>query len=445
MTTSGTGALALFGGTPVLTREAHKVWPLVGAEERAAVARVLDRGILSGPFAPESVALEREFAAFVGAKHALLTHCGTSALVVALAAAGVRAGDEVVVPAYSFVATPLAVTQVGAVPVFADVDVATGCLDPGAAEAAITARTRAIMPVHMHGGAADLGALLEVARRRDLVVVEDAAQAHGATFGGKPVGAIGACGGFSMQSSKNLSAGEGGLFVTNDDALAEDAAAVRNFGQDLRRAEITEFDPARPLDGTRALDSKRLGSMYRGNEMMAAFARAQLAKLPAWTERVQRNAERLGRALAELPGVTPPRPVAGRTSVHHKYRVHIDPARAGLSVSPARLRDAMIPALRAEGLEVVLWQNVPLPAQTVFQRRDPTGGFPRAREGGADLASNYDPSHYPRTRALLDGSLLLFSQSCPLIAQDDTMVDRYAEAFARVWQHREAIVARATG
>jgi dTDP-4-amino-4,6-dideoxygalactose transaminase len=441
---SGTGALALFGGTPVLTREAHRVWPLVGDEERAAVARVLDRGILSGPFAPESVALEREFAAYVGAKHCLLTHCGTSALVVALAAAGVRAGDEVIVPAYSFVATPLAVTQVGAVPVFVDVDVATGCLDPAAAAAAVTARTRAIMPVHMHGGAADLGAILEVARRHDLVVVEDAAQAHGATFGGKPVGAIGAAGGFSMQSSKNLSAGEGGLFVTNDDALAEEAAAVRNFGQDLKRAEIAEFDPARPLDGTRALDSKRLGSMYRGNEMMAAFARAQLAKLPAWTERVQRNAERLSRALAELPGVTPPRPVAGRTSVHHKFRVHMDPARAGLSVSAARLRDAMIPALRAEGIEVVLWQNVPLPAQTVFQRRDATGGFPRVRDGGTDLASNYDPSHYPGTRALLDGSLLLFSQSCPLIAQDDGVVDRYAEAFARVWHHREAIVARAT-
>ena len=104
----------------------------------------------------------------------------------------------------------------------------------------------------------------------------------------------------------------------------------------------------------------------------------------------------------------------------------------------------MIPALRAEGLEVVLWQNVPLPAQTVFQRRDATGGFPRVREGGTDLASNYDPSHYPRTRALLEGSLLLFSQSCPLIAQDDGVVDRYAEAFARVWHHREAIVGRAT-
>jgi dTDP-4-amino-4,6-dideoxygalactose transaminase len=431
--------LALFGATPVLSRDKHVVWPVVGDEERRAVARVLDRGILSGPFAPESVALEQEFARHVGAKHCLLTHCGTSALVVALAAAGVRAGDEVIVPAYSFVATPLAVVQVGAVPVFADVDVETGCIDPAAVEAAVTPRTRAIMPVHMHGGAADLGALLEVARRHDLLVVEDAAQAHGATFDGRPVGAIGAAGGFSMQSSKNLSAGEGGLFVTNDDALAEEASAVRNFGQDLARAEAKDYDLARPLDGSRALDSKRLGSMFRGNEMMAAFARAQLAKLPERTARCQKNAERLARALAELPGVSPPSWPSGRTSVHHKFRVHVDPERAGVHLPPERLRDALIQALRAEGLEVVLWQSVPLSAQTVFQKRDRAGGFPRPAEGGTDLAVNYDPARYPRTRKLLAGSLVLFSQSCPLIAQSDEIVDRYAEAFARVWHHREAL------
>jgi perosamine synthetase len=433
-------SLALFGGTPVLSKDAHRLWPIVEEEERAAVARVLDRGILSGPFAPESMALEQEFARYVGARHCLLTHCGTSALVVALAAAGVRAGDEVIVPAYSFVATPLAVVQVGAVPVFADVDGETGCLDPAAAEAAVTARTRAIMPVHMHGCAADMAALLDVARRHDLVVVEDAAQAHGATFAGNPVGALGAAGGFSLQSSKNLSAGEGGLFVTNDDALADEAGAVRNFGQDLTRAEASTFDASRPLDGTRALDCKRLGSMYRGNEMMAAFARAQLAKLPERTVLAQRNAQRLSRALAELPGVTAPHVPAGRTSVHHKFRVHVDPAKAGLAVSADGMRDALLRALAAEGLEVVLWQAAPLVTQTVFQKRDPLGGFPRAQPGGTDLGANYDPSRYPRTRELLDGSLVLFSQSCPLIAQSEEVVDRYAEAFQRVWQHRQALV-----
>jgi perosamine synthetase len=434
------GELALFGAKPALTRESHQLWPIVTDDERRAVARVLDRGIFSGPFAPESMALEREFAQFVGAKHGVLTHCGTSALVVALAAAGVRAGDEVVVPAYSFVATPLAVTQVGAVPVFADVDASTGCLDPEAARRAITPRTRAMMPVHMHGCAADMGPLLELARRAGVILVEDAAQAHGAEWEGRPVGAIGAAGAFSLQSSKNLAAGEGGLMVTNDDSVAEEASAVRNFGQDLSLGEAADFDPSRPLDGTRALDSRRLGSMYRGNEMMAAFARAQLARLRERTERCQRNAERLSRALVELPGVTPPRTPPGRTSVHHKFRVHLDPGRPASPIEKERLRDVMVRALRAEGLEVVLWQSVPLPAQTVFQRRDPAGAFPRALEGGTDLAANYDPGAYPNTSALLQGSLVLFSQSCPLIAQPDGVVDRYADAFRRVWSHRDALL-----
>jgi perosamine synthetase len=442
-----TDELALFGGRPVLSksesRELHRRWPEVGDDERRALARVLDRGIFSGSDAPESRALEAEFASFAGAKHCLFTHCGTSALLVALAASGVRAGDEVIVPAYSFVATPLAVLLIGAIPVFVDIDVATGCIDSDAAEAAITSHTRALMPVHMHGCAADVKALLDVAQRHDLVLVEDAAQAHGARFAGRPVGALGMAGGFSLQSSKNLPAGEGGLLVTNHDAIADLAASIRHFGQDVSGDE-GEYDLARPLDGGRSFDTKRIGSMYRGNEMAAALARAQLAQLPKRTERCQRNAERLARTLSELDGVLPPRVMSERTSVHHKFRVRFDLERAGLVLAPQAFRDALVHALRAEGLEVVLWQSAPLPAQSVFQRRDPAGGFPRGREGGTNLALNYDPANYPRTRALLDGSVVLFSQSCPLIAQDDELVTRYAEAFSRVWNRREALADWAT-
>src|SRR5262249_7507582 len=152
--------------------------------------------------APESVAFEREFAEFVGARHALLTHSGTSALHLALAAAGIKAGDHVLCPAYSFVATPLSVVHAGAIPVFCDVEEATGLMDPASAEQALTPRTRAIMPVHVHGCAQDLGPILALAEKRRLLVIEDAAQAHGATWSGRPVGAIGATGAFSLQSSK---------------------------------------------------------------------------------------------------------------------------------------------------------------------------------------------------------------------------------------------------
>jgi dTDP-4-amino-4,6-dideoxygalactose transaminase len=288
------------------------------------------------------------------------------------------------------------------------------------------------MPVHIHGEVADLDALMALG----LPVVEDAAQAHGAEHKGRRVGAIGVSGGFSLQGSKNLTAGEGGLFVANDRAAAERGNQLRSFSLDLKLDD--PWDPARPLDGHRAVESLAMGSMYRGNEMAAAFCRAQLKRLPELTRRAQKNGERLAHKLKELPGVIPPRSLPGRTTVHHKYRVRFDPKAAGLDVSPRKLRDAMKTALIAEGLEVVFWQSAPLPAQPIFQKRAERPF--QSLEGGTDLARNYDPRLYGRTAALLESSIVLFSQSCPLIAQDEDVVDRYAEAFARVWHHREAIV-----
>ena len=357
---------------------------------------------------------------------------------------GIGAGDHVLVPAYSFVATPLAVLHAGAIPLFVDVDEATGLMDARAAEEAITPRTRAMMPVHVHGCALELGPLLDLAERRRLKLIEDAAQAHGATWNGRPVGAIGHVGGFSLQSSKNLGIGEGGVLVTNDDALAEEANRVRNFGQDVALADRDAFDPERPLDAARSLESGRLGWMYRGNELAAALARTALAALPERTLACRENAERLTAALSMLPGVLPPSVPHGSTSVHHKFRVRLDPQAAGVDVSPRVLRDAMMRALRAEGLEVVLWQTAPLPAQRVFQTREGFGeGWPWSTDRETDFAALYDPARFERTRRLLDGSLLLFSQSHPLIAQTLEVVDRYADAFARVWRERHAIAQQA--
>ncbi len=437
--------IALFGGSPTIALASHQIWPEIGDDERRAVARVLDRNVLSGATAPECVALERELATYAGVKYALLTHSGTSALHLAVAAAGLGAGDHVLVPAYSFVATPLSVLHCGAIPIFVDVDEATGLMDPVAAAAAITPRTRAIMPVHMHGCAADMGPFLELAERHRLTVIEDAAQAHGATWNGKTVGSIGRAGAFSFQSSKNLGIGEGGAVLTNDDALAEEANRLRTFGQDVTLSERDTFDSARPLDGTRALQSGRIGWMYRGNELAAAIARASLAKLPARTKLCQENAERLTAALSKLPGVLPPSIPHGATSVHHKFRVRLDPAAAGVDLSPLALREAMIKALRAEGLEVVLWQNAPLSAQPVFQKLEGFGGgWPWSGDRETDYRGLYAPSRFPRTQRLLDGSIILFSQSRPLIGQSRETVDAYAEAFARVWSQRREIAAWAT-
>jgi dTDP-4-amino-4,6-dideoxygalactose transaminase len=435
--------IALWGGTPTMPHEAHRRWPDITAETRRAVERVLDRGVLSGASAPEAAAFEEEFARFVGAKHALLTTSGTSALHLALAAAGVGPGDHVVVPAYSFVATALAVLHAGAIPIFADVDRETGLLEPSAASAALTRRACAIMPVHVHGMPVDLRPLIDLADRHGLLLIEDAAQAHGATYDGRPVGTLANAGGFSLQSSKNLSAGEGGVFVTNDSAIAERANRLRNFGQDVSLCDRDLYESTRPLDAGRSLDSRCVGWMYRGNELSAAFARAQLAQLPARTARCQRNAERLAHALADLPGVSPPKVLPNRRSVHHKFRVCLDPEAAGLDLAPRVLRDATMSALRAEGLEVVLWQTAPLPLQSLFAHREGLGGgWPWSLDRETDFTELYAAVRFPNTQRLLDGSVVLFSQSCPLIAQSDEVVDRYADAFRRVWEVREELAVR---
>lgn len=377
------------------------------------------------------MAFQEEFADFVEAKHALLTHSGTSALVVALAAAGIAPGDEVIVPAYTFVATPLSVVQVGATPIFADVDPVSGNMTAALAEPWITAKTKAIMPVHVHGNPFDLDEMRALCERRGLLLLEDAAQAHGATYRGKKVGALGLGGAFSLQSSKNLGAGEGGVYVSNLADQAELANQIRNFGQDLHLNEAGNFDLRRPLDGWRGMESLRPGQMYRGNELMAAVARELLRKLPERTRLAQENAERLSKSLAALPGLLPPEIRQDRRLAHHKYRVRFDREAAGLAdFEPTLIRSALLSAMKQTGLEVTLWERAPQTAQAVFSKAQ---GLPES------VAANYH-ARFDNTRQLLDSSFLLFTQSCPLIAQTGEVVDAYAQAVARIWEHRLDIV-----
>lgn len=415
--------LALLGGPRAGGNIKYGPWPVIGEQERAAVARVLDRGVLSGGNAPEASALQEEFADYVGAKYCLMAHSGTSALQLALACAGVVPGDEVIVPAYTFVATAMAVVLQGATPVFVDVQPLSGNMDPALLEAVVTSKTRVIMPVHVHGCPADLDEIGAVAQRHSLVVVEDAAQAHGATYKGRAVGALFAAGGFSLQSSKNLVGGEGGLFVTNSRDAAEHAERVRNFGQNCELGTASSFRPERPLDGA-PLVSTMPGSMYRGNELAAAFTRAQLGQLKARTAESQRHARWLCARLAQLPGVIPPPLPSDRESVHHKFRVHFDLAAAGCDgVSPLGFRRELLAALNAEGLEVVLWQDTPVPAMPLFR--------------------SANERRFPVAQALLESSVVLFSQSHPLIGQSEATIQAYADAFEKVWESRDILCDRA--
>jgi dTDP-4-amino-4,6-dideoxygalactose transaminase len=403
---------------------------VIAPEDKAAVLGVLDRGVLSGNFSPEIRALEKDFARYIGTEHCLATNSGTAALHMALAALGVGPGDEVIIPAFTFVASAMAVLHQNAIPVFVDIEPVTWGMDPVKLEAAITPRTRAIMPVHIHGTPCELDAILGVARRHGIPVVEDACQAHGALYKGRKVGSMGDLAAFSLQSSKNLACGEGGLLVANDTALIERASRTRAFGENIKVSDSATYRIDRPLDSDRAYDSIEIGWMYRMTELTAALARSQLTRLDFWNDQARRNAAILTERLSQLPGVTPPTVPSDRVSCFHKYRVRLDATQVGIHASPTRVRDAVVRALRSEGVDAVLWQGKPVPGQKLFvEKRGFGGGCPW--DHGAPVS--YDLGQYPETLKLLDTSLCLFSQTFPIAPQPADLCEAYADAFAKVW------------
>ena len=383
-------------------------WPIITPDDRTAVLRVLDRGVLSGAGAPEMKALETEFAATLGGGLCLATNSGTSALHIALGALGLKPGDEVIVPALSFIATAQAVLHEGAVPVFADVDPVTYNIVPAEIERRLTPRTRAIMPVHLHGLPADMDEINAIADAAGVVTIEDAAQAHGAMYRGRPVGTLAAMAALSLNATKNFPAGEGGLFVTTSDRFWARAARVRFDGLE----PPSKWDAERPLDDEADSLATVRGWMYLPGEMTCAFARSQLTRLHETTERARRNGARLTARLGALPGVIAPAIPDDRTHVFHKYRVQVDPDAAGLRLSRRAIVDRLLDALRAEGVEAVLWQQVPLPAHPLFGSRE----------------------DYPGATRALEASLIIGSQSYPLFAQPLDVVDAWGDAFERVWR-----------
>jgi dTDP-4-amino-4,6-dideoxygalactose transaminase len=398
----------------------------------------LDSGVLSGSHAPEVRALESEFAEYTGSKHCLSTNSGTAALHIAVAAAGIEPGEEVITSAFTFLASALAVLHHNAVPVFADIDPVTFNISPGEIERKITPRTRAIIPVHIHGLPSDMDEIRSIARRHNLVVIEDAAQAHGATYKGNKVGTIGDMGAFSIQSSKNLSAGEGGLFVTNSDAFHQRANCVRQFGEEAAETTPAGIDPERPLDDLRDYNSVTMGWMYRMTSLTAAIARCQLARLDEHNENARRNAEYLSRRLGKLDLLTPPSVPTDRTSVFHKYRVRLHPERLEAGLDPKRFRNALMKSLRREGVEVVLWQVTPVPSQILFQQQ---AGYGKGCPWTCHKSTvQYRNEEYPETTKLLDSSLVVGSQSAPLAGQNIELMHHYADAFEKILADKDALI-----
>lgn len=274
--------------------------PEIGDEERAAVDRVMLSGMLAQ--GPEVAAFETEFSAIVDGRHSVAVNSGTSALHMAFVAAGIGQGDEVIVPSFSFAATANAVALAGATPVFVDIELDHFAIDPAAVEAAITPRTRAIMPVHLYGHPADLVALTAIAEKHGLLLFEDAAQAHAASVDGVPVGAWGIAGSFSFYPTKNMTSGEGGMITTSSDELARMARVLRNQGMERR------------------YENEVVGFNTRMTDIHAAIGRVQLTKLAGWTAKRQENAAFF---TENIEGVVTPPVAAGAVHVFHQYTLRI--------------------------------------------------------------------------------------------------------------------------
>lgn len=409
-----------------------KGWPDIRQEDRDALLRVLDRGILGGAYAPEAVALANEFATYLGCRYCLALNSGTAALHCAIAAAGVQPGDEVITSALSFVATPLSALQHGAIPVFVDIEPRTFNLDVTQIESKINERTRALIPVHLHGLPADMDEVNHIAEKHDLVVIEDAAQAHGAVYKGRNVGTLGHMAAFSLHYSKNLPAGEGGLFVADEEVYFERADMLRLFGE-----------RARP-DEPRSYMAFGMGWNYRIPELSAALARSQLARLEEYNAIGQRNAEYLTRELREIRGLELPYAPPDRIHVYHKYRVRLHPEVLGISIRATEFRDRLLAALQAEGVAASLWQTIPLPGQPLFQRKEGFGdAYPWAlTPHGRQM--EYDLNDYPEAMKLLENSIVVASDAHPLYAQNFELMAYYEHAFRKVFDQIEAVV-RASG
>lgn len=341
-----TSTLALLGGTPVRAAEkAWPHWPRYDHREEEALLEVLHRD--SWLFGTKTTEFEEAYAAFQGAKYCISCNSGTAAGEIILQAMGIGEGDEVLVPPYTFIATASAVLRVGATPVFVDLD-DSWCMNPELAEAAITPRTKAIMPVHFGGRICDMDKMNEVAARHGIPVIEDACHSWGAKWQGRGSGTLGACGFFSFQASKNITAGEGGGIVTNDEALAEQIRSVSNCGRKTGEPWYYHVN---------------VGTNARLSEFQGAILLCQIERAVEHMEIRSRNAAILNEGLAGIEGLHLQRDSDQITTrAWHLYCLRLDETAFGCS------RARFVEAAVAEGLPITAGYPMPIYKQPVFQK-----------------------------------------------------------------------------
>lgn len=303
-------------------RRSRSPWPVFADDERAAAIRVLESGRVNYWTGQEGRAFEREFAGYTGAGHAVALANGTVAIELALHALGIGPGDDVIVPARTFVGTATAVVARGARPVVADVERESGNLSAATIEAALTPATRCVIPVHVGGWPCDMGEIMEIARQHDLLVVEDCAQAHGARWDGTPVGAISHAGAFSFCQDKIMTAaGEGGMLVTSDDEIHQKAWGYKDHGRSAAAMERAAAQGGYEFKYV----VEDFGTNWRMTEVQAAIGRVQLTKLDGWVEARRANAAVLDEELRTVPGLRVVEPSPSAYHAYYKYYAYIEP------------------------------------------------------------------------------------------------------------------------
>jgi len=372
-------------------------WPQIDASDILAVTRVLENQELTGIGAEALLSFEQKFAHYVGVKHCLGFNGGTAAIHAALFAVGVRPGDEVILPALSFSGSFLPVLALGAKPVFIDIDPRTFNLDPAKIEQKITAKTRAIMPVHLHGLVADMPEIRKVASKFGLVVIEDACQAHGSQYRARKAGSLGSVGCFSLNHTKNLPAGEGGLLVTSNLDILGRAAAFRVFGENLPNRQYTY----------RPYLTEHAGLNLILPAMSAALAESQLERLDKTNARATVNAQTIEMALGDVDRLTLPYAPPSYTHTYHKYRILLDE-----SID----RDDLLAQLAKRGVPATLWQIKPMPHYPIFKNDD----------------CYYED--FPVTQNVLDHSIIFGNERYPIFAQKFQVISRWCEILKEILQ-----------
>ncbi len=407
---------AILGGEPV-RQEPFPEWPRIESNDERGLLATLRSREWYRRGGDRVSAFERQWAERLGVRHAVATNGGTTALYAALAALEIGPGDEVIVPPYTFIATVNAVLLHHALPVFVDSDPRTHQIDATKIEAALTPRTRAILPVHIAGAPCDLDAVLRIANRYDIAVVEDACQAHLAEWRGKPVGAHGDAGCFSFQASKNLNCGEGGCLTTNDERLAQAASAFHNNGAALHGS----------TEGARAGH----GCNLRMTELQASLLLTQTERIEAQAKRRSANAARLDKLLAGVPGIEPAAVHQGCTrNAYHLYMLRYDPA-AFAGMSKAKLQEAM----QAEGAPLSGGYS-PLNRADFLNQTFASRAF-RSIYPDKRISEWRERNHTPANDRLCERAFW-FGQTT-LLANKRAM-EQIAEAFRKVQRHAAAIV-----